>query len=352
MLLKAGGEPADEVHIEIDGMDSGELDALVEKYDLAVPEDWFTRDRAAKAAWLEANFGNVEEEHETPAVPLKAGQPVKAPKTNGKKTANAPANTLLNSEKSGSKAKSESTAQTALHGEVIQDDDLIAQVAGEIENLKEEDIDEAILQLKEIGEFNFFKLGGVLSLAQANHWFGGFNTLRQYVEKKHGIEYRRAVYWIAIYNGLVDSKIPWNKVAHLGWSKLSALVRIMPEVVKDLDHWVMVAASATVLELRNMVKEQLGGVAANLSPGPTTSKTFKLHDDQKQVLEAAIAKAKEISGTKVDVKALEYICMEFISTANPSTVQQLSHSLKKLGVDDSLKAFDAAFPDCDLTVGI
>ena len=46
----------------------------------------------------------------------------------------------------------------------------------------------------------------------------------------------------------------------------------------------------------------------------TVKKTFKLHPDQMEIVEAALSYAKAKSGTKSDTVALEYICQEVMGT--------------------------------------
>ena len=46
----------------------------------------------------------------------------------------------------------------------------------------------------------------------------------------------------------------------------------------------------------------------------TVYKTFKLHPDQKEIVEAALSYTKEKSGTKSDTVALEYIAQSHMGT--------------------------------------
>jgi hypothetical protein len=46
----------------------------------------------------------------------------------------------------------------------------------------------------------------------------------------------------------------------------------------------------------------------------TVKKTFKLHPDQKEIVEAALKDAKSKSGTKFDTAALEYVCQGYMGT--------------------------------------
>jgi hypothetical protein len=46
----------------------------------------------------------------------------------------------------------------------------------------------------------------------------------------------------------------------------------------------------------------------------TTPKTFKLHGDQKEIVEAALGHVKQKTGTTVDTVALELICQQYMGT--------------------------------------
>jgi hypothetical protein len=47
----------------------------------------------------------------------------------------------------------------------------------------------------------------------------------------------------------------------------------------------------------------------------TVKKSFKLHPDQKEIVEAALQDAKSKSGTKFDTVALEYVCQGYMGTS-------------------------------------
>jgi len=56
------------------------------------------------------------------------------------------------------------------------------------------------------------------------------------------------------------------------------------------------------------------GSKENKPRSDITYKTFKLHSDQKEIVEAALSLAKRKGGTTVDTVALEYIAQEFMGT--------------------------------------
>ena len=199
--------PAEEtVSVDVDTMSSDELDILVTEHGIEVPEEWPTLNVEAKRNWLKSQF------EEAPAA--EAVQSVEVAEVEEEKPAKKKA------------SKSKALAAPALQGEVVPDD-MLADLVFEIENMKEKQALELVGTLAEQTEVTFFKLGGVLSVIQANGWFAPYNSFREFVEKKHGIHYRKAVYWTDIYNKLAEAKVPWDKVKHIGWTKLKEIAGVV-----------------------------------------------------------------------------------------------------------------------------
>lgn len=248
-------------------------------------------------------------------------------------------------------SKESAKATKALSGEIVDPDDL-TDIVHLVENLKEKDARELVGKLAESAEFTFFKLGGVLSVIQANGWYEPYASFREYVESEHGINYRRATYWISIYNDLSAAKIPWEKVKNLGWTKLKEIAAILtPE---NVDHWVKIAEQQTTLQLIETVADakkagEAGDTKALADQSKVvTTRTFKVHEDQKKTIDAAIAKAKEMSGVQTDTAALEFICLDFIGSAKkPASLKEV---LKQAGVEAAVNALGEAFPDVNFTV--
>lgn len=232
--------------------------------------------------------------------------------------------------------------------------DVIAQTAKQIENLKSgEKAFDMVRDLSDDIDRNYFRLGGVLAKVQAEGWHQdkGFDNFKGWVESEGGMAYRKAMYLITIYNSLVTSNVPWEKVGHLGWTKLKELAPILsPE---NVDEWVALAESSTVLQLQEAIKAATKGTTEDTTPSPTeeapktvTTKTFKLHADQRATVEEALEKAKHQGSTEAEAVALEYVCMEFLSggkggTKKPLSLQQV---LKGKSIEEVLEAIDTAFP--------
>jgi hypothetical protein len=206
-----------------------------------------------------------------------------------------------------------------------------------------------VAALSDNTEKTYFKLGGVLSLILKNKWYAPYGHFRDLVENEYGIHYRRAMYWISIYDTLVESKVPWSKVKEIGWAKLKELAGII--TLDNVDEWVAIAKSQPQLKFMETVKAAKSNnqpaITDQSQPASVTSnKTFKCHSGQKETIEAAINKAKEESNTSVDTVALENICLEYLGGVT------LKNRLQKMGLDAALKAVADAFPDATLNIEV
>ena len=345
----------EEVVVDVDTMSSEELDALVVEHGIEVPDSWAKMKVEEKRAWLKEQFEETEEAPADPEQPKAEEPKAEEPKPEAKpapkkiEAAEEPAPAKASEGKKKGKGKSKAVAQAPKSGTVEKPgEDVLSDLVHEIENLKEHEAREAVQALNEETEMTLFKLGGVLSVIQANGWYAPYGTFREYVEKELGMHYRKATYWVAIYNHLAESKVPWEKVKHLGWSKLKEIAPVM--TLENVDEWVKIAEGQTLLQLIETVKSHkqkdnpklIGDEASK----PVSTMTFKVHEDQKETIKAAIAKAKEQSSTTVDTVALEYICLDFLGG------QTMSQRLKKMGLEAALEALEKAFPNTNISVEI
>lgn len=242
--------------------------------------------------------------------------------------------------------------------ETIQDaeTDLIVQTAHEVENLKEDKAFKMVPALLDSTAQGDFKLGGVLSVIQAQGWYmdRGYENFRGYVESECGLNYRKAMYLISIYNGLVESGVKWEQVKHLGWTKLKELSSILTS--ENVADWVAKAEEMTVLQLQEYIKAQSAGSSVGgdepttKDAKKTTTMTFKLHEDQKQTVKEALAKAKHETGTSVDTVALEHICLDFLGGQSKLAKQpSLQEMMQGKSAEEVLLAFGEVFPDVELS---
>jgi hypothetical protein len=98
--------------------------------------------------------------------------------------------------------------------------------------------------------------------------------------------------------------VPWSAFGGIGWTKV---VMLLDVVTKDnVGQWVAKAKEINNGSLKALVD------AAKQKSAPVNTKTFKLHEDQKQLVDDALAKMKEESGTESDAVALEYIIQNYM----------------------------------------
>jgi len=237
--------------------------------------------------------------------------------------------------------------------------DLVVETAHKLENLKKDKAYKMVRDLIDQAEFTYFQLGGVLSTIHANGWFTdeGYENFKSFVQTEFGIEYRTAMHWISIYNGLVESGVAWDKVKHLGWSKLKELANILtPDSVEE---WVKAAEKMTVLQLQEYIKpKQAGTLPAGEDGEPATpevsSLSFKVHKDQREVIMSAIEKAKNEAKTEYPAVALEAVCMQFLNSGQPAAAVPagLKDAMQGSTWEEVLEYFEELWPNVHLTVEV
>lgn len=222
---------------------------------------------------------------------------------------------------------------------------------------------EAITQMRELhlqGGLNDFKLGGVLCVIYENKYWKGtaHANFKDFVTEELGVNYFKATYLIRIYRVMVECSISLEKVTSIGWSKMKELL----EVIKpdNVDHWLKLASESTVVQLRAMVEAS----KASFAKGPAddegeskpksnvTSITFKVHEDQKDIIQSAIDTAKHIQETEFDNVALEAVCLSFLAAPAEAVVAEvdLAAEFRKLGPIEVLTLFDTIWPEYEVSL--
>lgn len=240
----------------------------------------------------------------------------------------------------------------------VLDPDPIATTVHEMSELIESEVTPKAIRLLEDMEFNSFQLGGVLSRVQEMGWFGEHPNLKDYAQETLGLKYRKAMYLIEIFDGLVELNIPWDKVKNVGWSKLRYLLPVL--TAKNAAMWAKKAAEVNTMQLQEMVKEAQASNESVPSEEPpatnVTTMSFKVHTDQRETITEAIKRAQEQSGTEVATVALEHICIEYLGAPDAGKVsllkafKKLKKDLGEEGLTEVFGAFEKVWPEVELTV--
>lgn len=344
----AANEVEEQAVVPIENMTVVQLDALVKDNDLEVPDTWYKMNKADKQKYLLDKYGAPEEgtdEAVKAAATDDEAQPMQAVGTAEESTVQPEDGTAT---KEAAKALAKAASKKKGKDPEVLSKDILSDAVHEIENLKEAKAKELVVSMREDIDFAQFKLGGVLSVISAHKWFNPYPTFKEYVEAEFG-HYRRFAYFVEIYNKIVDSGIPYDKIKLVGWTKLKEIVGVL--TTDNVDHWVQIAADPkiTTIQLQEIVKKakqsnSLPSDEDQQKAKETTTLTFKVHEDQKATIKLAIDKAKEVSGTTTDTVALDNICSDYLA----GNAKPLWQRLKELEIDKALEVFDKAFPDVQL----
>jgi len=238
---------------------------------------------------------------------------------------------------------------------IVPTGNLLFDVANEIEHMSKTKALNAADKLSEDIEANHFRLGGLLRMIQKEQWFDGYPSFEAYVLEKFGFAKRKADYLINIYTNLVDKQIPWEKVMNLGWTKLKDLAPIL--TLENVDEWVAKAGPVTVMELQAMIKAHEGTATGESTAGTSTDTVkigFKLHKDQAEIVQNALAKAKGELGSEFDNVAISAICAGYLSNASAvaSAPVDLAGTMISMGLENVLGLFEKVFPNVNMTVEV
>ena len=219
-------------------------------------------------------------------------------------------------------------------------------------------------QLADATGFYQFALGGVLVKIQAQGWTNGVGEFYAYLEDRFGMKKRKAQYLMSVFNTLVSLNVPWEKAKLVGWSNLRILAPLLtPE---NVDEWLSKASGQTHGHVKAMIAlaKQDGTIPSgkfdDLESEPVVKKVFKIHADQVESIDNAIAKAKQEGNTQFDGQALEYVCMDYLAGGKKptTTVNALFQKIKKSAdtptdaIDVILTAFCEIFPEVTIEVTI
>jgi len=256
-------------------------------------------------------------------------------------------------------AKGTMTKKTQRAMEKVGHLDVLQQSTHLIESLDESTALKKAKDALDSADENLFVLGGILDAIYTNAWHTGYDGFKDLVEDMFGMKLRKAMYLMKIYNDIVENEIPWEKVSGLGWTKLRVLSSILN--LDNVDEWAERAAGMTVLQIQEFIRamkdsegEETDTVALEQEASTVTTLTFKVHDDQKEIVQDAIGQAKDAADTEYDGVALEYICMDYMGSTNTSAGSSgakvtMVSLMQESSAEEVLQVFDRVFPEVSIT---
>jgi len=265
----------------------------------------------------------------------------------------APKMSGLTSSKTKSTTKTEKVS-TKSPVTAVDTKDVLVGTSTEVENLSKAKALKMAPELIDATGVNDFKLGGVLAKIQEEGWWegGDHDSFKAYVEGVLGLQYRKSMYLINIYDKLVDAQVAWTDVSGIGWSKLRFIVNHL--TAKNAGAWAKRCAKMNALEIQDYVKqlEQSKSTGKGDESEPTVTSvstmSFKVHEDQKEIIREALDKKKEDLDTEHDAVALENLALDYVQgTTGKSkkvTKGQVIKFLTDLGEEDAAELLLKLYP--------
>jgi len=217
------------------------------------------------------------------------------------------------------------------------------QIVSDAAGLTAEQSTVALKSVEEDLEFQHIRIGVLLGhISKSEHYMAlGYENMRGFLQAETGMDYRKAMYLIKNAEVIQELNIPAIELKGVSWSGLRHILPIINAA--NYKEWLDAASSMKHVTLIAKVNEEklklAGGLAApettetgEEKPKPT-QKVFNIYDDQKELINQAIDKAKIEGNTDSSGAALEIIAASYTGApATNSTVAQVKPDLTPEGL--------------------
>lgn len=204
-------------------------------------------------------------------------------------------------------------------------DDQIINFASKVEKIKTRaELEAKIRDITEETDFDKFAIGGMIAKAQSTPewWNQSYPSFRDYVETVLGYKYRVAMHHAEIYVGILKLDRPWSAFGGIGWTKILVLLKVLTKDMQDKTEdglgfldWIERAKLLSVEALKSHVANALKPEDEKEEVvNEVKTMAFKLHTDQREVVESALETAMKAVGTEVKAVGLEAIAQAYMGT--------------------------------------
>ena len=152
----------------------------------------------------------------------------------------------------------------------------------------------------------------------------GYDSFKDYVETEVGLKYSYVSLLLAMVEKILKHKIPWDKVAEIGVSKMRIITTVMDD--GNMKELLRKAKETSRTQLTETVKKYRSTLSVTGADKAITL-SVKLDDDQAAIVMGAIEKAKELRETDSISIALEHISYEWV-------MQYEDEGAKKVALED------------------
>lgn len=194
------------------------------------------------------------------------------------------------------------------------------------EDLKDKDLRKVVQDLRQSIDKNIFEIARVLYFIKENQEYKewGYASFQNYIEEEFSNKARSAFYYVSMHEKLI--KLAKNKeqadaIKSIGYTKAKEILTIAtPE---SLDEWIKTAKKCGTNQVIELVKKEKKEDKTD-KPGKAKAAeideihkiNFKLFNEQFDIVEQALSRASEQSGSKDKGYNLQLICMEYLATSD------------------------------------
>lgn len=283
---------------------------------------------------------------------------VTAKKEGGKKaTAKKTAKKVAQKAKTKPKAKAASkpAAKPKPKAETAQkNEDFISKTVETVEKLSNAQAFQKIASLETKAKEDLFLIGGLMANIKENQLYldRGFETMRTFIDESCAFSVRTIEEYIKIYNNLRDSGVDGSKIIHIGWTKIGI---ISPWItMENYEELVGIAEESSAVALREYVKKLNTDDPDLTATGPKDwgTKTFRVHVDQREVIDDALAKAGAAIESEDATMQLETLALAYLEGGKPKKPNKtmLKPVVKDAGWETTLEAVEEIYPHIEISV--
>ncbi len=227
-----------------------------------------------------------------------------------------------------------------------------------VENMTQSECLVQLPNLANQSDRSWYTIGGILTQIQRNQWWSikGYTSFNSFVENELNIPAKRATSWIRIYTQLCTLGIKMDELDSVGWTKLKAAVPYLNKENKDelLGLARTMSTSSFEIYLQGLAGKNKKTRTAT-GGSDTNSQQFKLmmHEDQLEVVNAALERARVGQQTEHNAVALTSICEQYMSgNSGGGHVGRgaLILALQEMGDDGVAEVLTSAFPHLDIQI--
>ena len=203
------------------------------------------------------------------------------------------------------------------------------------------EVKDKLLAASQAVESNYVELAALMSEAYHKEYYiaWGHDHFKDFCAAHLPMEYRKAMYFVDIWDTVKALNLNKNKVLKLGWTKMKDLASVMTK--KNKEEWLAKADKMTTREVTEAVKNVKSRKSGTGTGIPTViTVSFKLNEDAARVVSEAIMAAKTLCGggtpdASTDALAIEMVCQDWLTDKGAVP--------EKTGLQDHIAYLESAY---------